>query len=234
MNSLEDKKYINATVVKVNWERVNLYIDVKINFNTENYKDCKFDFYAVNDTYKAKAKFNVENLENGIYRLHVNVTNPGYNRCIPIGIYKIIVVFEKNIMATCESGVEVIKKMNDFSRIFIYNKRKKSYNVVFYASSNEDNDLPFIMEVMATELSAKSKEEAYYKKSKYVQIIKKLMQVYYNIKSRKTKPTDKNITFMSLLNETISTNQKAVYDKMIERGMDKEWNISFYFYSPNR
>ena len=57
-------------------------------------------------------------------------------------------------------------------------------------------------------------------------IIKKLITLYYNVLYSITPHNGKNILFSTESRGSLSGNLKAVYDRMIERGLDKEYKIS--------
>ena len=67
MNLLGYKNILKATVINVYWERINLYIDVKVDVIDDSYDTQKLDFYLVNGLYYSKAHFEVISNENGVY-----------------------------------------------------------------------------------------------------------------------------------------------------------------------
>ena len=139
MNYLLDEKLIKANVVNISWERINLYIDVKVEFSANSSGNIPLSFYAVNQRYAAKAKFEVlEIFEGNIYRLYLNVTNPGYSRCLQRGQYNIHVCYEENDLAICMADPSIVKIMNNFSRSFFYTAKTRVYNVFFYVDRAAD------------------------------------------------------------------------------------------------
>ncbi len=255
MNLLGDKNILKASVINIYWERINLYIDVKVEVIDEAYDTKNLDFYLVNGLYYSKAHFEVISNENGIYRLYLNITNPGYNRCLARGTYNIHVCCGENDYGRCVADESIVTKMSDFSRSFLYGNRGSVYSVVFYVSDDDDNALPFVMYTMASKatsignlnpmsLSPKEKMVAtqsfiarlwnrIFKKSKNVfnKFIagegahRRRVKLIYKTLSKKLKTSGKTILFMSEQNPSITANQKAVYDRMLARGLDKEWNI---------
>ena len=149
MKSVIPDNLVKATVVDINWERINLYIDIRIEFCSGSDKETPLDFYAVNAKFQAKAKFDYKILEDGTYRLYLNITNPGYDRCLPRGTYSIFICQGDTKVARCMTDRSIVKKMNDFSRSFLYQNRNRVYSVVFFVDDNEEY-LPFIMYTMAS------------------------------------------------------------------------------------
>lgn len=260
-----DEKHLIASVVNIHWERINLYLDIKIDYLDESYREKELDFYLVNNKLISKAHFRCENKGDGNYRLYLNITNPGYNRCLPRGTYSIRVCSGDECIACCVADVSIVKKLNDFSRAFLFGNRGRVYNVVFYVDDNDDTALPFVMYTMASSaisvgapnpISLSPSEITVKKKSSLpIRIFKKLfgfvikrikkikskfvgtgafrahIKRYYKKKTKKLRAGDKTILFMSEQNPSITANQKAVYEKMLERGLDKEWDIMLSFRS---
>lgn len=254
LNLLGDKNIVKATVTNIYWERINLYIDVKVDVLDNSYDTSKLDFYLVNGLYYSKAHFEVLSSVNGVYKLYLNITNPGYNRCLARGTYSIHICCGENDYGRCVVDEAIVTKMSDFSRSFLYGGRGSVYNVVFYVSDDDDNALPLVMYTMASRatsignlnpisLAPKEKQVAttpFIKRliNKFVKRISKPIKKYtgetgrrkrfkfiYRMLSRGLDANGKTILFMSEQNPSITANQKAVYDRMYSRGLHKEWTI---------
>jgi len=255
LNLLGDKNILKASVINIYWERINLYIDVKVEVIDEAYDTKNLDFYLVNGLYYSKAHFEVISKENGVYRLYLNITNPGYNRCLARGTYNIHVCCGENDYGRCVADESIVTKMSDFSRSFLYGNRGNVYSVVFYVSDDDDSALPFVMYTMASKatsignlnpMSLSPKEKLVANQSLVLRVferfLKKITNVFktyisgegahrrrvkliYKLLSKELKSDGKTILFMSEQNPTITANQKAVYDRMVARGLDKEWTI---------
>lgn len=234
VTNLIDQKLIYAEVVDINWERINLYIDIKVKYNNTFDKNFPLDFYAVNEMLFAKAKFKAEQISENIFRLHLNITNPGYNRCLPTGNYAIFICQGNNLIARCTASTEIVNKMNDFSRSFLYGNRSKVYNVVFYVDDTDAYSLPFVMSTLNSSAipdresknSILNQKKLFSKKAK-ICFIKGIYKLLLTLNSH----CKKNVLFLSEQNKEISGNLKAVSDRMIERGLDKEFTLLYSFRS---
>jgi CDP-ribitol ribitolphosphotransferase len=254
LNLISDQNLLSVKVVDISWERINLYIDIKIDFSENVDKNIPLDFYAVNGKFLAKAKFKVSILENGNYRLYLNITNPGYNRCLSRGNYYISVCQGDNELAHCMTDESIVKKMNDFSRSFLYGNRGKVYSVVFYVDDSDDSALLFRMYTMASSaisvgnlnpisLAPTEKVNNPFVKKIFKKLKKKIKKPFSKGNARKIirriykflvaiHHSSKNtILFMSEQNPLITANQEAVYNRMIERGLDKDFTILTSFRS---
>ena len=246
MNHSENKNAVIAKVVNIYWERVNLYIDVKTEFADEVIDNL--DFYAVNRNYEPKAKFTVINKEDNIYRLYLNITNPGYNLCMQRGAYNIYVCSGDDILAVCMTDESIVEKMSDYSKSFLFKNRSRVYNVVFSVDDNSDEDLPFLMYTMASTAvgigpvpdylinnnhgyvaplqNLNNSKFAKFKKKNTPKFLKAVYDFYCSLYKSKRNST---ILFMSEQNDKIGTNEEAVYNKMLERHLDEKFTIEQSF-----
>lgn len=235
MENLMDKRQITARVTKLTWERIWLHLEVKIAFAEGADKDSKLSFYLVNGLYEPKAKLKVTEIEGDTYRLKINITNPGTGLCLPQGTYSMIICQKKCQMAKAEIAESLVKEMSSASRNFLYGGRAKVYSVTFYVTEG-DEGLPFIMYVLAGGRTGISAPVAHAKKGfhpkeelkkKYSKINKPLkVDMYWKYRKKYKHKSKKTVVmFMSEQSTSISTNLKAVKDRMIARGLDKDYEI---------
>lgn len=236
MKSFIDEKRITATVVAAKWERIFLYLDVKVEYADPHEREGELFFYAVNEMYYSPAAFRVVGKENDVYHLKMNVTNGGENTCVPSGEYRIIVCRDDCKMADCETNADLVGKMPDLSRTFLYAEHLKSYTVTFYVEEDADT-LPFRFCILAAsettidfpgmvhlwqKLNLIGSIKASWFSSK--NIIRVIYAFYRRIYAFRRKNT---ILFMSEQNSVIASNLKAVSERMKERGMEKEYRLIF-------
>ena len=235
MENLIGERQITAKVKKLSWERIWLHMEVEVAFAQDADKDSKLSFYLVNGLFEPKARLQVTAVEGNTYKLRVNVTNPGTGLCLPQGTYSMIICQKKRQMAKAEIAEALVKEMSSASRNFLYGGRAKVYSVTFYVTEG-DEGLPFIMYVLAGGRTGISAPVAHTKKGfhpkeelkkKYSKINKPLkVDMYWKYrkkyKHRSKKPV---VMFMSEQSTSISTNLKAVKDRMLARGMDQDYII---------
>lgn len=235
MENLIDKRQITARVTKISWERIWLHLEVQVTFAEGADKESDLSFYLVNGLYEPKAKLKVTGIEGGIYKLKVNITNPGTSLCLPQGTYSMIICQKKCQMAKAEIAESLVKDMSSASRNFLYGGRAKVYSVTFYVTEG-DEGLPFIMYVLAGGRTGISAPAVHAKKGfhpkqdlkkKYSKINKPLkVDMYWRYRKKyKHKSKKPVVMFMSEQSTSISTNLKAVKDRMIARGMEKDYVI---------
>ena len=236
MENLISRRQITARVTKLTWERIWLHLEVKVAFAEDADKDSKLSFYLINGLFEPKAKLKVTAVEGDTYKLKINITNPGTGLCLPQGTYSMVICQKKRQMAKAEIAESLVKDMSSASRNFLYGGRAKVYSVTFYVTEG-DEGLPFIMYVLAggrTGISAPvvhaakkgfhPKEQL---KKKYSKINKPLkVDMYWKYRKKyKHKSSKPVVMFMSEQSTSISTNLKAVKDRMLARGMDKDYII---------
>ncbi len=236
MENLMGKRQITAKVSKLTWERIWLYFEVRVTFAEDADRDSELSFFLVNGLHEPKAKLKVVKVENDVYELKVNVTNPGTSLCLPQGTYSMIICQNNCQMAKAEITEELVKDMSAASRNFLFAARAKVYTVTFYVTEG-DEGLPFIMYVLASGRTAISKPTLDKKKKpfspkasvkKYLSKQNRPFKIDLYWKYRKKYKNNSNkpvVMFMSEQSTSISTNLKAVKDRMLARGMDADYTI---------
>lgn len=236
MDSRERGKQIRASIVSVRWERIHLFLDVKIDYGKTAPENGMFDFYVVDGMLAAQAKMKVLGIDDDVYHLKLNITNNGANECLPGGQYSIYVCQNDLKIADCVADYSIVASMDDFSRSYLYWARQKVYTVTFYVEEGED-DLPFRMHVLAASQASidfprtvtmreqihpiNNLKKTWLNKRNFLRTLYHLNVFFYK-KNRK-----QTVLFLSEQNSVIASNLKAVSDRMMERGMDKDYHILY-------
>ena len=236
MVSYIEEKRITATVVDVRWERIFLYLDVKVEYQSAKEREGELCFYAVDEMYYAQARFKVVGTDGDVFHLKLNVTNGGENACVPIGEYRLIVCKNDCKMANCETDTAIVGRMSEFSRNFLYGDKNRSYSVTFYVEEDADT-LPFRFYILAASRTAMLFPSKTHLRQKFhlindikstwgsrKNILRTMYSFFCTLYAGKRKNT---ILFMSEQSTVIASNLKAVSDRMKERGLDKEYRILF-------
>lgn len=221
------------TIVDLSWDRIYLTIKVKVEYPCDPTPETPLVFYGVNKLMTPRIRFQQEQ-DGDFYYLKVNITNQGENICIPNGEYSIYAFKNGRAVNLCEASPELVCKLPDHSRNFLYAERSKVYSVTFYVADSEDA-LSFRMYVMAsekTETGAPSAHLFSHKTSpstitfnRCSKILLSALYRSYRKKYRNKAKTAKTILFMTEQNSTLGTNHLAIIKRMQKRGLDKEFNI---------
>ncbi len=163
--------------------------------------------------------------EEGGFSIRINVTAFRGRREIPDGIYYLS-IFHGGIDFEAGISVPLARRAFEISRPFVFDKRRQCYLVDFFATVDEQDPV-MKMQVMLAKTTIKKKFDF----SRFIResrdhVIKRLITLYYNALYAASPHSGKNILFSTESRGTLSGNLKAVYDRMIERGLDKEYNIS--------
>ncbi len=236
MENREKEKQITASVIAVRWERIHLFLDVKIESGKDMQNDAVLDFYMVNQQFAAQAKLKVLGIENGIYHLKVNITNNGANECLPSGQYSIYACRNDAKIADCVADYSIVTDMDELSRNFLYWAMKKVYTVTFYVEEGEEI-LPFRMNILAANKAGmsfpknaklrnqihpyKDLKKTWLSKRNFLRNLYRIYAVLYKSERKKT------VLFLSEQNEVIASNLKAVADRMKARGMESDYRILY-------
>lgn len=239
MKNLTESHLIDATVIDIEWERVTVYLDIRVDFSKGADKKKPLTFYIINGDYKARAIFRTESIKGNMYRVSLNVTNPGNARCVPTGNYTIAVCRDEDILAVAETDVKLASRLQECSRNFLYNgkARRSTYAVTFLVKEWADT-LPFLMHILHAKaagmgdiyapkpkkVSFTAKQKANLKANVRKCSFRLLQQMYdhYRKKYRKNKNT---VLFLYEANYNMASNLKAVEKRIREREIDKDFEI---------
>ena len=236
MNWLLNESGLNVEVTDIFWDRLHLYIKVTVNIPEDNKIDPEnLDYYMVYRAGKARAKFDVEKCPDGQYQLHVNVTNNGENQSIPFGIYTIFVCDKEDVLAECNTNLELAKQLPERSRIFTYHVFHNSYNVQFFVEVSEEDRLPFRIHIrnlaeisLAFPRNTNWKDDIKEVYAMHQDIRYRVRRMYHKAFEKHKKDRKNTVLFLTVQSDQLVNNLKAVYEKMLERGLDKEFKILLY------
>ena len=162
--------------------------------------------------------------EDGHFSAVLNVTTFSGRKEIPAGVYYISVLhddidFELNI------AIDVAEKTFEYSRPFVFNKRRSCYIVNFSFSDDEQDPLFILQSMLFTkEIKKKFDRTLFVRKAKDV-VFRGLMKAYYSVLYHLAPHKGNKILFATESRGDLQGNLKAVYDRMIERGLDKDYKI---------
>lgn len=246
MNNRLEEHLCSATITKVEWERIHMHLTVKVEYAPAYDPSVPLDFYLVAAFLKANAKFKVEQTDPYTYILSLNVTNMGAVMCVPTGTYTIFACQGTDILCAPEVAPELAPQLADCSRTFLHNNKTKGYCVNF-SVTEEEEDLGIILNIMDLSKSglkvfnvderpdirptgmARVRKEFH---KRYVKAGRRFMVWYYNTchdlnRLFRGKNAKKTVLFMSEQSEKLGTNIMSVADRMVERGMEEEFNIIY-------
>ncbi len=237
-------------VTDISWERIYLFLTVRVEQIIEDSKNI--EFYLINSDWRVEAAFSVEQLTDTDYRLILNVTNNGDNRCINNGKYLVLayisdecysnVSFEADV-SQLESNVRCFRYLNNtgaYTLTFMLDEYDEKpvfqifvYNMVKQAMGNRRRLSPIetLPEGVWRKFYKKARNKITSPIKKRKKKIKRKIEKNYYILSKKLNCTKnikhKTILFLSAQDDKLALNMEVLYERMLERGLDKEYNFLF-------
>ena len=237
MNWLIEESGLYVEATQIRWDRLHLYLTVRADLPEDSsYLPEELDYYMVYRKGKARARFDVKKLEDGQLELHVNVTNNGENQMIPFGLYRIYVCRGEDILAECQTRMDLARELMERSRIFTYSNFHNAYNVLFYVEINEEDKMPFriqirnLQEIPLTFPRNEDWKQEIKDTVDYVQhdVKRKVRNMYQKARNRHKNDRKNTVLFLTTQSDRLVNNLEAVYQKMYERGLDKQFRILTY------
>lgn len=233
-------------VIKIEWERIFLSIDIKTNYEG----DVKFRLESLGKIerdqddqsivgMKIKDSFPVEydKSENGVYHFRWNMVAIKGRQFLDNGRWRIVAA-TKDGDFVCYASHEVAYHYDDYSRIFRYGGGKYAYNVSFSSLLEEEKYLWFYINTYFMIKNDHWKTRRYVQealtipgkfKRVYMYAAIVLMRLFYGFWYRVFPKKGKNILLMSETKNYLWGNLKAIDERLHERGLDKQFHISYSF-----
>ena len=239
MNNRTEEELLTAVITEISWERILLHMDVQIS-RKELPEDRDLQFYMVTGFFKANAVFDAVRGENDLWHLTLNVTNPGYCFCLPTGHYSVVVCDGEDILSVAVVSEELAPQLFEKSRFFKHNGKTTAYCINIALKQREDGLYPefFVFETKKAGLKVFNKyvketvPESFLRRT-YKKLRKKMMpklrkyakKLYKHYRNKYRNKAKKTVLFMSEQNEVMKFNLSAVWNRMVERGLDKDFEM---------
>lgn len=218
----------DLTIVDIKWERVNL------TFVVEFSGDEVDDFYLTSNANPGEKLFPVtfERIDATRYNLKINVTLFNRRGQVPNGTY-FLVARTGAELHPADFPLGRVAELDERSRAFVYNKNRSAYTVTFGIS--DDEEAPhFLMRTYSFGRSAGKPSTARARikskvRSKWVKTKRKALRGVFAVAARRRPAEGNNVLFASEARPNMQGNLKAVHDRMLERGLDKDFNFGYSF-----
>ena len=220
-------------VRNVTWERIHLSIEVELDEALNAKRNLRF--FLVNQLGEVKTEFKRVSEDGAKLTLTINITNNGLNRCIANGTYKVIVAEDVSPISAAlfDGGAEILAS---YGRNFNYLNNKGVYTVSFMVDEyTADPELQILIyNAQANAYSDKKLPGApktpVFKRKLKAKVQKRITRMYhivYGFNRHFRRGKKKHLLFLSEKSETLALNMAAIYHRMQERGLDKEFKIEF-------
>ena len=219
----------------ITWERIHLHIIGELEPG-ETWEDS-LRFYLVNKLGTVETAFAAERLGERRFRLSLNVTNSGINRCIRNGTYKIFAAKEGGDSSRIPCFYGSSETLAGWGRNFNYRGNKGSYSITFmvdeYSEKPELQLLFYNAETSSfSDLPAPdpNQKRCCLKKrirKKLRPLLVAVKDWMYRVVSALPHGGKKRVLFLSEKDEKLALNMAAIYERMRERGLDQSCQIRF-------
>lgn len=235
-------------ITDIKWERIFLHLTIKTNYtkkvqfaftefgayNTSEIKEIKNNTVTKSDFGKI-VPISYDNESNGEYNFIINVSSVQGREFLDNGTWCICAFLEDGF-ATVGVEYNCAYRLDEISRIFRYGRSKYSYNISFSLKNlyKEELTLYFHSYFMI--------ENKNWKKRKYIQeaftfpgkikrtymfAVIRLIRIFYHIISSITPKDGTRVLFMTETKDYLWGNLKYINDRLIERGLDKKFKLSY-------
>ncbi len=243
-----------AIITEIKWERVFLHIDIQVEkivpaaFKLRLYKRKAeheigpdgemLSFKGLEPVHSVPVE--ADSHEGNLYHLVLNISSLDGRNFLDNGSWQVQVVPQgaesEEDELTCSLTHDLAYRLDDLSRIFRYDGDRYAYTMSFSVFA-ADNDLLAL--VIRSRFMIENED---WKKRHYVQeaksrkgkrrkfrkaVVTKLMRAWYQIVEHTHPKHGSNVLFMTETKDYLWGNLKYINDRIIERGLDKQFNLSY-------
>lgn len=198
-------------------------------FNAEPVKELEI---------KRTVDIDFDEKEGNTYRFCLNMSAVDGREFLDNGRWRICAFpeEEKEIMSVVYISNELAYKVDDYSRIFRYGKGKYAYNISFSISTEDGENLELFFNNYFMIMNRKWKKRRYIQeaftgigkiKRFYMYSVIWLIRAFYHFFAAVTPKNGTRVLFMSETKDYLWGNLKYINDRIIERGLDKEFKLSY-------
>lgn len=237
-------------ITNISWERVFLHFDIKCNLDeTPSFELELFQaktVYHLDDKLKAEKPkilrrivIDPVSVAENTYHFMLNITCLDGRQFLDNGTWRIRVSTSgvaKDEAYVCMTSYDLAYRLEDKARIFRYGEGKYAYNVSFSTCAEEDDQLSFVMHSHFLIENTDWKERHYVqeavtkegrRKRIYMAFVIKLVRLYYRIVEQLSPKHGNKVLFMTETKGYLWGNLKYINDRIIERGLDQKFQLSY-------
>ena len=216
------------TIERISWERVILTFVVSFP------GDAPESFFLTPNSrpYEVELPVRSEPLGEGRYRLTINVTQFNRRAQVPNGTYFLIARRDEEVYPA-SYPLRRAEELAEASRAFVYNKNFSAYTVTFGVSDDEAAPY-FLMRTYSFGRSGKKPSSTIARlkskaRKKWKNTKRKALRSVFAVSAFRRPADGSNILFASEARPNMQGNLKAVHDRMLERGLDSQFNFGYSF-----
>lgn len=226
-------------IIELMWERIFLHLKIKTDYEGDpqfaliNSKEWKETEAGTREKSPESVKLTQVQKKDGIYEITINMAAANGRSFLENGIWKLGVLFPEGICKvsiTSTLGYELESK----SRIFPYGNQRYSYNVFFTLDNPQGQWMELCIHSYFMQVNSRWRKKQYLAeaatwKGKIKGLIRgislQLINLIYRIMECVSKKKGNRILFMSETRDCLWGNLKYIKERMIERGMEQEYEF---------
>lgn len=230
-----------VSVVDLQWERVLLSLDVVVQGDTDAHQSSsepgEYRFFL--SALDGSVSYPVDAVSTGVgvYRLTMNVTTFHGRSQIPNGEWRIVARREGQ-EATPEAAARIDlsggARFGEWSRAFVYDEGRSAYTVTFNIADSEESP-DFLIQSYAIESgrrgTSRRERTVGSARSLWARAKRSVLRGVFRVARRTSRSGGTRILFASDARPSLQGNLKAVHRRMIERGLDQQYEFDFFFRS---
>lgn len=243
-------KNIDFSITKIQWKRIFLEFAI----NTSYLGDVRFAFVKFKrislnkeevQTNKATPEYDFiveesipiefDTYKDGIYNFSLNMSAIDGRNFLDNGKWRICAFFNEGVSVVHVTN-ELAYKLDDLSRIFRYGRGKYAYNLSFSLRNFEAEKLELYFNSYFVIVNNKWKKRKYIQEAftflgkirrTYMFAVIRLIRIFYHIMASITPKDGTRVLFMTETKDYLWGNLKYINDRIIERGLDKQFKLSY-------
>lgn len=237
---LDNKMLFEITTI--NWERIFFNFVVKTDYNDK----VDFAFVLFKDENEEDHKHRAEEIEqivpieydqysDGEYTFSLNVSAIAGRSFLDNGRWKICAMVENKPIIVNVTN-DVAYELDGLARVFRYGKNKYAYSISFDLDNFDEENLELCVNSYFMIENKKWKKRKYIQeaitfqgkiKRTYMFAVIRLIRIFYHVMSSITPKNGTRVLFMTETKGYLWGNLKYINDRLIERGLDKKFKISY-------
>lgn len=201
-------------IISIFWKRTYLFI--------EYIADAPLALSFVQDGSNRQIQMESKMLEEGKYRAKLNFAIADGRGMFPAGNWQLV-------SDSCQAPVlseELLYRIEDCSRVFRYGNGRSAYIVTFDIKEQADHSIGLFLQI-----SFMKKNKRPEIRSRKAQPAIRLLNACYSFFAHTTPKRGSRILFLSENMDHIRDNMKAIDERLHERGLDQQFEISYFFHN---
>lgn len=239
-----------ARVTNLDWERVHLTVDLAfddvqvetdqtgITDNSDSAAVLRGDVHFVLVDRDRQLATESRHLGGNRYQIKLNVTQFGGRRQIPNGTWGFTPVINGVVYEPATYDLESADRLDDLSRVFLYDANRTAYTISFGFTEADDPPQLLMRTYQLFRRTGGKRPSRLQRLKSFPKRLtgganrRKALRKFYDTVRRIWPKKGNRVLFASEQRTQIEGNLLRIRDRMIERGLDSQYDLSYSFRTP--